>query len=509
MGKRYIAYEIQNKQPLLIANLDTSKPGEITTLQYLPGSTLRGMVIANLKSKMKNEESKQKILTKAIFYNGYPMAGKEELLPSPKGFYENKKQDGILINLVADTSADITACKRASLGRFCTLTEDTIHYTSIETEDALNIGVKSEQIFRKNALSAGQRFRAYIAVEEGDEKLYQWLTEALNKGMGYVGSYRTSGFGKCEIQCIEEKMPYQSIAVAAGEQKEVYLYLASNMSMRNAQGEICGIDLEFLAKLLGVGKLILEASSTSICKMSGVNRTWGCRTPETVMYEAGSVFKLTADREIAVEAMKRVCQNGIGVKREEGCGQILFLRDYSKLNKKEELPKEKLPYEVEDAAEDTILLSQEKKEQLKLVAKEIAKKRIEKAMERYVSEQGVDRRIPKSQRGIMLNYAKYARVEGMNSVGRIEKYLKHEEEKLERNKRQSENQGKRAALKYLKEMISQDIFEKLGMDKNTKICGIPVLELFTQKEFQAYQMELLERVITFENRKRKKEEGMV
>ena len=34
MGKRYIAYEIQNKQPLLITNLDTSKPGEITTLQF-------------------------------------------------------------------------------------------------------------------------------------------------------------------------------------------------------------------------------------------------------------------------------------------------------------------------------------------------------------------------------------------------------------------------------------------------------------------------------------------
>lgn len=28
MGKRYIAYEIQNKQPLLITNLDTSKPGK-------------------------------------------------------------------------------------------------------------------------------------------------------------------------------------------------------------------------------------------------------------------------------------------------------------------------------------------------------------------------------------------------------------------------------------------------------------------------------------------------
>ena len=70
MGKRYIAYEIKNIQPVLVANLDISKSGEIATLQYLPGSTLRGMVIANLKEQMADEQKKQKILTKATFYNG-------------------------------------------------------------------------------------------------------------------------------------------------------------------------------------------------------------------------------------------------------------------------------------------------------------------------------------------------------------------------------------------------------------------------------------------------------
>lgn len=498
MGKRYIAYEIQNKQPLLITNLDTSKPGEITTLQYLPGSTLRGMVISNLKEKMNDEESKQKILTKAVFYNGYPMAGEEELIPSPKGFCENKKQDGALINIVSDNSAKIEGYKRAALGRFCTLKGTTVHYTSAEVEDALSINVKDENIFRKNVLSAGQCFRAYIAVGEEEEELYQWLKDAVNEQIGYIGSYRTSGFGKCETKYIKDIIPYQNIAKAEGDQNEVYLYLASNMSMRNEQGEICGIDLNILAGLLEVGELSLEASSTSICKVSGINRQWGCRTPEIVMYEAGSVFRLkSVEGTITEEAMKRVSQNGIGVKREEGCGQILFLRDYDKIEKKEELS-----YKTEEVAVETTL-SKEEKEQLKFVAKEIAKKRIQKAIEQYVAEQGIDRRIPKSQRGIMLNHAKYARVEGMNSVGRIEKYLEHEKEKLERNKRQRDNQGKRVALEYLEKMIRQDIFEKLGLDKDTKICGCPVTELFTKEELQAYQMEMLEKVIRFENRRGK------
>lgn len=498
MGKRYIAYEIQNEQPVLIANLDISKPGEIATLQYLPGSTLRGMVIANLKEKMEDEDSKQKILTKAMFLNGYPMSEEGEMLPSPKGFYEDKKQEGALINIVAEPDKDMGGHKRADLGHFCIWKKKTIYFTSVERKDALNNHVRKKDIFRKNVLAAGQKFRAYIAVEEGEKELYHWLTDALEEQIVYIGSSRTSGFGKCRVYCRGEITPYQNVACATGNQNEIYLYLASNMSMRDEQGEICGIDLDRLAELLEAGKLTLEASSTSVCKTSGVNRTWGCRTPEIVMYEAGSVFKLKAEKSITEQARKRVCENGIGVKREEGCGQILFLRDYEKLDQKKQLLSQFAEIKTE-----TILSKTEEKEQIEMVAKEIAKKRIEKAMERYVAEHGVDRRIPGSQRGIMLNHAKYARVEGMNSVGRMEKYLAHEKEKLQQDKRQGDNQGKKMALDYLERMIRQDIFEKLDIDRKAKVCGIPVSGLFTKEELQAYQMKLLEKVLVYENRRRK------
>lgn len=498
MGMRYIAYEIQTVQPVFVANLYLSKPGETATLQYLPGSTLRGMVIANLREQMADGQKKQKILTKAMFYNGYPMASGEELLPSPKGFYENKKQDGNLINIVAEPSVEMEGYKRAALGRFCIWKEDTVYYTNVEQRDALNICVKDKNIFRKDVLSAGQRFRAYIAVEEAETELYGWLTEALKKKTGYVGASRTSGYGKCRIEWKGEKVPYGYIKHAAGRQKEAYLYLASNMSMRNAYGEICGLDLEMLARLLGVSRLELKASATSICKMSGINRTWRCRTPEAIMYEAGSVFKLEADQEIAPEAMERVRQSGIGIKREEGCGQVLFLEGYAKLDKKEALS-----YTAEEIEMETALTPEEENGQLTYAAKEIAKKRIQKAMERYVAEEKINAGITRSQRGIMLNYAKYARVEGMHCAGRIEGYLTKEKAKLERSKRQSDNRDKRAALDYLEHMASENIFGKLGMEDGQLICGMPMNTLFKAEEIQAFQMELLERALIFANRKEK------
>lgn len=500
MGKRYISYEIQNIQPILIANLDISKPGETATLHYLPGSTLRGMVISGLREQMKDEQKKQKILTKAVFYNGYPMAGDEELLPSPKGFYENKKQDGNLINITADTSADLKGCKRAALGKFCIWKGHTIYYTSVEQKDTLNICVKDKNIFRKNVLSAGQRFRSYIAVDEQETRLYDWLTETLKKQTCYIGANRTSGYGKCQIIWKGEKAPYAQVAQANGGQKTVYLYLASNMSMRNEYGEICGIDLSTLADLLGVDKLEIKASSTSVCKMSGVNRTWGCRTPEAMMYEAGSVFRLEANEDISREAMERIRQNGIGVKREEGCGQVLFLKEYAGLQKKN-----KLDYAIEDPEIETALTQVELDQQLRCAAKGIARMRIQKAMERYIAERKINGRIKKSQRGIMLNHAKYARVEGTANAGRIENYLAHEKEKLDHSKRQTDDQDKKEALDYLEKMVCQDIFEILEFDKSKLICGFTIDDLFKPEEIRSFQMELLEKSITFANRKEKKQ----
>lgn len=503
MGKRYIAYEIQNIQPILIANLDISKSGEIATLAYLPGSTLRGMVLANLKERMADEQQKQKILTKAMFYNGYPMAGKEELIPSPKGFCENKRQDGSLVNIVAGT-IEKKEYKRAALGKFCTCKENTIYYISVEQKDVLNICVKDKNIFRKDVLSVGQRFRAYIAVDEEETELYNWLVEAIKKETGYIGANRTSGYGKCRIEWKGEITPYQCVTHATGGEKEIYLYLASNTSMRNQYGEICGIDLQMLARLLDVDKLELEASATSVCKVSGINRTWGCRTPEVIMYEAGSVFKLKANQNITKKAMERVRQNGIGVKREEGCGQVLFLKDYAILNKKEAFV-----YVTEEVETETktALTTEEMNSQLKSVAKEIAKKRFQKAMEAYITNQKIDTSIiKKSQLGIMLNYAKYARLEELNGAEKIEGYLMKEKEKLEHNKRQIDNQEKKEALLYLENMIHEDIFKKLNLE-NTTICGISIKELFKTEEIKLFQMELLEKMITFANRKEKNQNG--
>ena len=93
----YLRYVLKNIEPLRIADDSTSQNGQTVTLRYIPGTTIRG---------------------------------DKELFPSPKGFYEDKtttvgkkKLENVVVN------GELTSGnKRASLGRFCYLDGDCIHY---------------------------------------------------------------------------------------------------------------------------------------------------------------------------------------------------------------------------------------------------------------------------------------------------------------------------------------------------------------------------------------------
>lgn len=507
--KRYLACEIHNIQPIKIGNIDKSKPGEKETLDYIPGSAIRGMVISQLKEQMKNEVKKKKILLHSWFYNGYPMAlikeNKEwirkELIPSPKGFYEDKLQNGNLENVVSKGEFK-EGQKRANLGRYCYLKKDTIYYMGTIKRDNLGICVKDKNIFRENVLEEGQYFKSYIAVDKEAVEIYQLIKETLEKGTFFIGGGRSSGYGQCKITVEEVESPFAKVPSVKEDFKEVYLYLLSNTAMRNSLGEICGINEEQLAKLLEVSSIKIDRCATSICKMSGINRTWGCRTPEITMYEAGSVFKLKAEETISLEKMKQLQENGLGVKKEEGCGQVLFLESYEKLCKKQKIEGQKAK------PKETSYLNEKDVNQVKLIAaKEIGKIRIDQAMEKYISEHEISKQIPKSQRGIMLSFAKNAKYNGKNVGKQLRAYIEREEEKIEKNKKQSDsNQGKEKAISYLKEMTTGNVLQKLGIEKEMEnICGISIKELFSENELLVYQFTLLEKMIQFANRKGEKQ----
>jgi hypothetical protein len=95
--------------------------------------------------------------------------------------------------------------------------------------------------------------------------------------------------------------------------------------MLNRLGEPCGIDATALAEKLGVGSVKIEFCSTTMSEYGTYNRTWQCRAPSVRMYDRGSIFKLICDRAPALAAVQEVQQTGLGIRRAEGYGQVVFL----------------------------------------------------------------------------------------------------------------------------------------------------------------------------------------
>ena len=108
---KYIKIVFQNLEPVRIADDSTSQSGQTVTLRYIPGTALRGVVINALARERDFESIKKELFSSKIRYmNAFPTDAGKELIPSPKGFYEDKTQQekkemdnvSIIIMLILD-----------------------------------------------------------------------------------------------------------------------------------------------------------------------------------------------------------------------------------------------------------------------------------------------------------------------------------------------------------------------------------------------------------------------
>ncbi len=331
---RCIHYRLHTETPVLITDLSRSMDNSYETRGYIPGSAVRGMVMSALSGSDPAwfEAHKAALLSDAIrFQDAVPAFGDLPVLPSVKGFYETKEETGLENVLINGTFAP--GKKRARLGSFCALEGDTIRFWSAGTDGAMRIrrstGADADtEPFRTSYLSAGQDFSGYILLE--DETLSEKISSVFADTV-WLGADRFEGFGKCDVTCLEAvEAPEWAAAYGCSRQEElgsvVYMLAVSPLTMVNELGEPCGIDAAALAEKLGVESVEIPYCSTSLAEFGGYNRTWKCRAPAVRMYDRGSVFKVICKTPPALERVRAIQREGLGIRRAEGYGQVLFLR---------------------------------------------------------------------------------------------------------------------------------------------------------------------------------------
>ena len=333
-GTHCIRYRLQTVSPVLITDLSRSCGNGMETRDYIPGASIRGMVINILSGQYPEwfAAHRQELLgDDTCFLDAVPVCGKLPVLPAIMGFYEDKEETRFESIVLDGTFSP--GLKRAKLGSFCAPNGEILQCWSASTSGSTRIGIHADDVyqtdlFQTRYLDGGQSLEGYILLRQPE------LAEKIGEvfcGDVWIGADRYSGFGKCELTLLEaaEEPAWRAVYGCSSRDDydtDLYLLAVSPLTMLDASGSPCGLDLDFLARALGVGEVEVKVCSTAVREYGGYNRTWQSRVPAAQMYERGSLFHLICDRSPDPERLMALQRSGIGIRRTEGFGQILFLK---------------------------------------------------------------------------------------------------------------------------------------------------------------------------------------
>lgn len=334
----WIRYRLLLRTPMTITAAaadpwDDQRRDHSGGLDYLPGSAVRGMVISWLAQHRPRWFSvhREQLLNQVVFRNALPLDGKQQTIPTPLGYYEDREQGRFYSVLDQDAEA---GHKRANLAPFFRLGPDgdMIQYTP-PMERLLRIAPaqtrSDRRMFTAESISAGNLLEGYIYLP--DPSLAPVLAEAFRKWV-WLGADRYAGCGLCSVELLDNTPPDDSaFGYRSGDAipDTLYMLVLSPTAMTD-HGEVCGLTDVNLSEILGVEARI-ERCATALRKHSGFNRTWGCASPVVSMYAPGSIFRIRCSGAPSPDRLRAAERMGIGMRRTEGCGQILFLRDFGKI----------------------------------------------------------------------------------------------------------------------------------------------------------------------------------
>lgn len=341
----WIHYRLLLHTPLAIsagasAPTDADRKNYTDGKNYVPGSAIRGLVMSYLAKADSDwfHTNKQALLQQVFFRNALPMINGVSLIPTPLGFYEDREQTQFYHVLSQEV---VPGHKRARLGSYCCLDgnrilhgsptmESLLRITASDPETRLPLAGTERQMFSTEALAAGTVLEGHVYVP--DPALTPRIAQAFQNWLS-IGADRFGGSGLCSVELLDGQAP-DSAALGYRATDPIpttlWMLIVSPTALMN-NGEVSELTDADLTALLGVPTARIERCATSIQQNSGFNRTWGCALPTVSMYAPGTVLRIACSEAPSRERLLDLEQKGIGIRRNEGCGQVLFLRDLSQV----------------------------------------------------------------------------------------------------------------------------------------------------------------------------------
>ncbi|MEK4529886.1 hypothetical protein NST38_31255 [Paenibacillus sp. FSL H8-0104] len=364
----YQVIEIRNLEPLKIGAGGNKAHWDEPCKDYIPGSTLRGGVIARMQRLGLFGDPKS-ILQHMECSNAYLYQNGQLYLPSPQHLrmdkHKYRRQRSLTnqgdVNRMVDLTNLYTIARSEGMSEDNqTLPKNQLPQSYVTIRDGYMEGIKPSKnyrlhhssllnkdkqeranLFSYQALEPGHIFRSVIGYPEGIRSQIESMWNGSD--IWYLGGSKGSGYGRCQVRPTgKPKSDYtavcqqlginvsQSEADSSEELNVLTLTCLSDLIVRGRYGEpLPYLPEEVLERYGGIKiKRITDEQRHFVQTglTEGYNATWKARYPKETTIKAGSVMRYQMDGHVDEQTRKIVIaaleQRRYGARTQEGYGWI-------------------------------------------------------------------------------------------------------------------------------------------------------------------------------------------
>lgn len=358
----YLHYKLRLCAPAILTTF-SGDPNSASTESFIPGSTLRGVVAAQMIASGVTEQSDefwQLILSGEVRYlNAYPELAGARSLPSAIAWKREKLADDQIVDL-AGFSGDTANLLDAedSVWPEAMFVSFSAPFTSASTSSGTwvvstpKIGSRTHQqrdrvkgrswkdksdqrhgvIFAYEYLEADQSFCGAIQIMPAAMIYAERIKHLIESSTIFFGRSHRAGYGGgAELVFTGQgSREYEDVTgriaqdVPAGTSFRALL-TSAYVGRHPTTGQIdpTALDIELCRQLDGAA--IVERTRCAFTIVGGFNRKWRLELPQAQAVTAGSVLVLRSTTAISGATLRAIEHHGLGERRIEGFGRIVFL----------------------------------------------------------------------------------------------------------------------------------------------------------------------------------------
>ncbi|MBE9163848.1 MULTISPECIES: hypothetical protein [Microcoleaceae] len=347
-----ITLTLHTQQPILATSFQ-GDPNSDVSYSYIPGSMIRGAIIGRYMRQhhlseldLTNEEVKRLFFdaNSTRYLNAYLLSYEKQsqrTLPLPLSWFKDKdaevKEDSPITVYDFSIERGEDPENPKSVGEYfwtkkggvVNLYKDKrrINIHNFRDRQKGRSTDNQGEIFRYDALDAGQTFQSVILCEDGDAIAIQMLL--VTEPNIWLGGSQSAGYGHTKI--IDAKPlnlnDWNEIGVPAEDrenQEQLIITLLSDTLLRSKDGQPVADPILIKQAVEEVLNISLPEPSNIFAGstlIGGFNRKWGLPLPQVPALAAGSaiVFEGLKMNESQIQQLEA---QGIGERREDGFGRI-------------------------------------------------------------------------------------------------------------------------------------------------------------------------------------------